>query len=914
MGERQARAHGVQGGHPVSVWRWFRSNSETNKRDLDAEIEAHVRMAAADARERGLDAAEAERQARREFGNEALVKDVTREAWGWLSLERLHQDFRYALRQMRKSWGFAAAVIGTLALGMGAATAMFTVIDRVLLRPLPYAQASRLVEVHEGMKADVKIGPTFLDIQEWRKWSQGFDGIAFYHWATGRNFLEGNASSQQVGSYKISGNLFAMLGVSPATGRDFRTGQDGFAKSPDATSVILSDSAWREAFGGETSILGKTVKISGEPYTVVGVMPRGFSFPFDSRTPQVWTLAQHGDDERGRTDKTPEYTVIARLADGTAPGQAQAQLATLQKEVAKGYVDADERKERSAIVIESYAASLVDKDLKRPLGMLLAASGVLWLIACVNATNLLLARAMVRQREVALRGALGAGRARIVQQFVVEGLMLATCAALAGAGLALLAVKLFAHGMEHRMPFPIKAALDWRVVAALLGLTIVSAVVSSVWPAWLPARSPIEPALRQSSQQSGGARGQNRLRGSLVVIEIAMSLTLLVGCGLLLRTIYALRHVPLGFRTDHIIVANLQVPGYKFTGRNMGDNLYAPLLQRMRHVPGVQAAGLMSEVPLGTTFQLLLSLLGDKSSSTGGRAKAIVARLNAASPELQKVFGFKMLAGRFLNEQDTLSSPPVLVVNRAFAREFASNQQDLNKVVGMELWHLTPDKPAHIIGVVDDLHQKSIAVPSQPEVEVSLAQVTLQSGFYQAIEMIGMDIAVRTNREPAAIIPELREVLRQADPALAGSTFKTMNQVVEDSYGSQTLAVRLLEIFAGSALLLCVAGLYGLLAYVVSQRTRELGVRFALGAQRGDVVWLVMRQAGVMVVTGVVLGLAMALAAGRLVRSYLYGVSAHDSWTLAAVAVVLMLSGAVAAYIPARRAAGVNPVEALRAE
>jgi len=438
--------------------------------------------------------------------------------------------------------------------------------------------------------------------------------------------------------------------------------------------------------------------------------------------------------------------------------------------------------------------------------------------------------------------------------------------------------------------------------------------MSSAWPAWLAARSPIEPALKQGGQQTGSARGHNRLRGGLVVAEIAMSLTLLVGCGLLLRTIYALRHVPLGFRTDHIIVTNLQIPAYKFAGHDLQDNLYAPLLERIKHVPGVQAAGLMSEVPLGKTFLLQLSLKGDPGSAHEKPRKDVIARLNAASPDLQKIFGFKMLAGRYLDEQDTLSAPPVLVVNRAFAREFAPDQEDLSKVVGMELWHLTPDKPAHIIGVVDDLRQKNIAEASQPEVQVSLSQVTQKSGFYQAIEGIAMDIAVRTNRDPEMIIPELREVLRQADPALAGSNFTTMNQVVEDSYGSQTIAAHLLEIFAGSALLLCVAGLYGLLAYVISQRTREMGVRIALGAQRADVVWLVMQQAGLMVVTGVVLGLALALATGRLVRTYLYGVSAHDAWTLVAVVAVLILSGAVAAYIPASRAAGVDPMEALRAE
>ncbi|HTD55750.1 MAG TPA: ABC transporter permease, partial [Silvibacterium sp.] len=581
--------------------RWFgaeRGGSESRRRDLDAEIEAHLAMAAADARERGLDEDAARHQARGEFGNAALVKDVTRESWGWIWTERLGQDLRYALRQIRKSPGFAATIIGTLALGIGAATAMFTVVDRVLLRPLPYRDAERLVEISEKGGREPDIDPTYLDIEEWRKWSRGFNGIAFYHWGTGRNFLETNSNAQQVGSYKVSANLFAVLGVVPQIGRDFRSEQDSFAKSGDASSVILSDGAWRESLGADPSVLGRTVKVSGQPYTVVGVMPRGFSFPFDTKFAQIWTLAQLGDGDRGRTDKTPNYGAIARLADGVAPERAQAELATLQKQVVKGYVDGDERSDRSGIVLKNYATSLVDRDLKRALGMLLAASAVLWLIACVNATNLLLARATVRQREIALRGALGAARARILQQFAVEGLLLSGSAALAGAGMALYAVKLFAHGMEHRLPFPVPATVDWRVAVALLGLTVVSALVSSIWPAWLAARAPIEPALKQGGLQSGGARGHNRLRGGLVVAEIAMSLTLLVGCGLLVRTIYALRHVPLGFRTDHIIVANLQIPGYKFAGHDMEDNLYAPLLDRIKHMPAVQAAGLMSEVPL----------------------------------------------------------------------------------------------------------------------------------------------------------------------------------------------------------------------------------------------------------------------------------------------------------------------------
>jgi len=473
---------------------------------------------------------------------------------------------------------------------------------------------------------------------------------------------------------------------------------------------------------------------------------------------------------------------------------------------------------------------------------------------------------------------------------------------------------LFASGMKHHLPFPVAIVPDWRMIAALLSLTVVSALISSVWPAWMSAHAPIEPALKQGGLQGGGARGQNRMRGVLVVVEIALSLTLLVGCGLLLRTIYALRHVPLGFRTDHIIVANLQIPGYKFAGQNMTNNFYLPLLERAKHLPGAQAAGLMTEVPLGGTFNVHLGLKLDAAESPDGKKKEVGALFKAATPDLQKVFGFKMLAGRFFNEQDMPSSQPVFVVNRAFAQEYSPEQQDLSKVIGKELWHITPAKHAVIVGVLDDMRQSAVAEPSQPEVEVNIEQVSPESGFYKAMEGIAMDLAVRTDRDPKLMIPELREVLRQADPALAGSNFTTMDQVVEDSFGSQRLAAHLLEIFGGSALLLCVAGLYGLLAYVVSQRTRELGVRLALGAQRGDLLWLVLRQASVMLVSGVVIGLGLAVASGRVVRSYLYGVSARDGWTLGLVAVTLMVIGLLAAYLPARRAAMVDPMEALRAE
>jgi predicted permease len=424
---------------------------------------------------------------------------------------------------------------------------------------------------------------------------------------------------------------------------------------------------------------------------------------------------------------------------------------------------------------------------------------------------------------------------------------------------------------------------------------------------------PIEPALKQGGQQSGTNRRQHRVRSSLVIAEIAMSLTLLAACGLLLRTIYALRHVPLGFRTDHIMVANLTIPAYRFAHRNMTTELYQPLLERVQRLPGVQAAALMTEVPLGQTFHMVLSLIGKGYGGHRSENDPITSNFRAVSPEAQQVFGFSMLSGRYFNQQDTAGSQPVAVVNRAFAQLYAPDQRNPTSVLGMHLLNMRQNQPVEVVGVLDDARQNSITQPL-PEAEICIPQMTPDSTSYLAVEGRAMDLALRTERPFASITPELRSLLRQASPEFANATFTNMDQVVADSYGSQTLAAHLLEVFGGTALLLCVSGLYGLLAYVVARRTREIGLRIALGAQRRQALWLILRQAGALVIAGVVIGTVLAVASGKFVRGFLYGVAEHDVWTLLIVALVLLISGGLAAYFPARKAAKVNPIEALRAE
>ncbi|HEY2466482.1 MAG TPA: FtsX-like permease family protein, partial [Terracidiphilus sp.] len=589
------------------------------------------------------------------------------------------------------------------------------------------------------------------------------------------------------------------------------------------------------------------------------------------------------------------------------------ELKTIQTEVATQYTEADYREFASSVRVERYGDSLVDEDVRKSLLALAGASCVLWLIACVNVTSLLLARATAREREIAVRGALGASRWRIVQQLVIEGLMLSGTASLAGIGLAMLTLRMFEHGLKTQFHIFTTLTPNLRVLGVLLVLTMMSALVSSAWPAMSAARAAIEPALRQGATQSGTGRRQHRLRGLLVVAEIAMSLTLLVACGLLLRTIYTLRHVPLGFKTDHVMVANMSIPNYKYAGRDLYKELYGPLLERVQHVSGVQNAALMSEVPLGQTFNIVFSFGDGGGSAADVRRGKIRAKASAVTPDNQKVFRFSMLRGRFFNDGDTATSTPVVVVNRAFVREWEGNDDDQGQILGTQLMNFTKEKRAVVVGVLDDERQVSVAKPSQPEIEVCLPQITPASMFYQPAGM-AMDLAVRTERDPAAMTSDLRRLMREASPELANSTFTTMDQVVEDSYGSQQLAARLLEIFGGTALVLCIAGIYGLLAYLVTQRTRELGIRIALGAQRGRVMAMVLRQAGGMLLSGLAAGLLLAYAASRLLRTLLYGVRPHDPSTMAVVTVMLLAGGLAASYLPARRAATVDPIEALRSE
>jgi predicted permease len=791
---------------------------------------------------------------------------------------------------------------------------MFAVVDSVLLRPLPYSASSQLVEIKDaGKKGPSMFGAPFLDIEQWRERSHSLQSIAFHTYDKPTSFLEGNSGPVQVNTPRVSTNLFATLGVEPTMGRDFNASVDGFERRDASKTAILSDAVWRDGFGADPQILSKVIKLNGNSYTVIGVMPRGFQFPFNPEKPQIWTPIELGNSDKVRIkNATPEYRIVARLRNGVSIDAARAELKVIQAEVAKQYTDPQARENATSVEVQGYGDTIVEGNTKQALLVLLAAAGLLWLIACVNVTSLMLARAVVRQREIAVCRALGASHWRVARQLLVEGLLLSGAASFFAIGLIFVTLHVFNRELVTQFNIHVATTPDITVISALLGLTVMSSVISSVWPSLLAARTAIDPLLRQGGLQSG--QNHHRAQQILVVSQVALSLALLTSCGLLLRTIFALKHVPLGFRTDHVIVADMVIPAYKFDSRNMTTELYQPLVKRVEQMPGVQAASLTTAVPLGKRFPILLTFAADERDPESVRIEDLVVQFRAVGPGLQRVFGFRMLMGRFFNEGDTPGSEPVVVVNRAFVKAYFGENRGPEKILGQELLSYGNEKLAHIIGVLDNERQASVIEESQPEIEVCIPQITPRSGFYRVAEGLAMNLAVRTERSPGSFIPELRRVLQSASPELAGSTFTTMDQVVDDSYGDHRIAARLLQIFAGSALLLCVTGLYSLLAYLVTQRTRELGIRFALGAQRQQVIWLVMRQAGWILIVGSAAGLALSFFASRMLANVIFGVKATDALTLTGATVLLMAIGLGAAFIPARQAAGVNPMQALRTE
>jgi putative ABC transport system permease protein len=810
-------------------------------------------------------------------------------------MNTLWQDLRFGVRMLAKSPGFALVAVAALALGIGANTAIFSVVNTVLLRPLPFAQPERLVTViprdeRDGSLGDAHSYPNFTDL---RAQKQLFEAAAAY--SAANSFLLGSDEPELLRGLVTSADLFPMLGVRPALGRTFTAEED----KPGAQRVIvLSDGLWRRRFNADPAIVGKSITLTSGPITVIGVMPPGFKYPVGMAKVDYWLPLVPNVQPGTLTERGAVFlAVVARVRAGATLQQAQAELNRTSQQLAAAYPDSNTA---LGFMLRPLHEELVG-DVRPALYVLLAAVGFVLLIACANVANLLLARAAARQREIAVRVALGASRWRIVRQLLTESLLLA----LAGGGLGLLlamwGLDLLIAAAPQNIPRLHEAALDPVVLAFTVGVSLLTGVVFGLAPALQATKTDFNEALKEGGRSGGEGLRQNRLRAVLVVAEVALSLVLLVGAGLLMQSFTRLLKVDPGFRPEHVLTADVVARSNSYPKPEQRAAFFQQVLQRIAQLPGVEAAGAVSPLPLGGNFEAFSFTIEGHPPAPRGEEPSADFRITSA--DYFRAMSIPVQRGRAFSERDNASAPPVVIVNETFARHFFAGEDPLGRrmVVGTG----AEDRPREIVGVVGDVRHAGLDAETTPEMYVPYLQ-----------ESAGrLTIVTRARAGDAgAIAASVRQSVREVDKDQPVYNVRPMTQLLADSVARRRFNMLLLGLFAAVALLLAALGLYGVMAYSVTRRTHELGIRIALGAQTRDVLRLVVRQGMALVAVGLVIGVCAALVVTRLIRTLLFGVSNVDPLTYAGVALLLLVVTLVACLVPARRATKVDPMVALRYE
>jgi putative ABC transport system permease protein len=826
-------------------------------------------------------------------------------------MQTLLYDLRYTFRQLAKTPGLALLAILTLALGIGANTAIFTVIESVLLRPLPYAHSEQLLYI--GPKSDKpSFGTTsWMNYSDVRAQSKLLSEVAGY--SEDVTVLERPDGSLSAVAPRVTPNLFSMLGAPPLLGRTFIEAE-GQAGGPQV--VLLSEGLWRESFHADPEIVGKMVKIGGTTRAVVGVMPRTFHFP----------ESMGADIEKGvwmPLQPTPEmlkdrgynfFNVIGVLRPGVTAAQAQRELDAIAAHVPP-------TKDESAVAFSSGLYQEILTGPVRPvLYGLLGALALVLLIACANVSNLLIARCLGRQQEFAVRAALGASRNRLIRQMLSEGLALSVLGCAVGVGLAQLAMVALHKLPDGTIPRADAISLHWTVLIALAAIAILTTVLSSLLPALLVARVNPQAALQAASRGIGSRTVSGRLSGSLVAGEVALSTLLLVGTGLLFHTLWNLEQSRLGFETAHVTTFSAMPANTAgFSSMTVSEDTanapvsvaaltYQPVLDRIRQEPGVESAALITSLPLsGMNVGSDFGILGQARDPN----KLKNAQVTAVSGDYSRTMGTPIVRGRMIGDGDVLSTPFAIVINETLAKKYFPGTGPIGKQIDLGGKDTGMIKPYAIVGILGDQVDRTVGGDPQPLILLPMQQIPTTSLFYQALLTTQVTFVVKTRGE-IPVAAEMRSVFHQIAPGFALDQFKTMQEVVESNTFSQRLGLYLVGSFAGLAVAMVFAGLYGVLSQLVSYRKREIGVRMALGATRVSVAKLVLRQGSILVGVGLGLGLLLAFATGRLVTSFLYHVQPLDMETYAAVVLALAIIGLTAALLPARKAASIEPMEALR--
>ncbi len=808
------------------------------------------------------------------------------------------QDIRHGLRVLIKSPGFTAVALGTLTLGIGATTAVFGVVNATLLRPLPYPDADRLVRIQEEHPMNRgREMPAFMTsdtLEAWRENPQAIDQIAGY---TGRSFTYQDESEPvRVRGAAVSPALFPLLRATAWLGRVFTEDEEASAAQPVA---VLSYARWQTRHDADPRVLGRLITLDDVSYSVIGVMPEGFYFP--DRETEIWIpLTLTTPQQRPGQRFIIAFSGLARLKDGVSLAQAEAEGQTIvgrQAPLAPGMA-------APTLRLVGFHDEMVG-DVRPALLALMAAVGFVLLIATANLANLLLARGAARQRELAVRAAIGAGRGRLIRQLVTESVALSVI----GGGLGLAAAYWILGVLPSFAPAGIpglgEAGIDATVLAFALAASVGAGVLFGTVPALQASRFDLVRALNEGAAQMGGGfrfRRGNRTRSVLVVAEVALALMLLVGAGLLVRSFVTLATVDPGFDPTNVLTVELNLPRPQYSDLTAANALFDQVLERTAGRPGVEAVGLVSSLPLTPGESLIAFRIQGQAAPTS-REEMTAARPQLVSPGYLDAMGLRLVAGRFVTDQDTDSSPRVFVVNEAFASAYFPGEE----VVGQRL-NLGRGEPTEIVGVVGDVHHRGLDSRPQPELYFSYRQSLSGQGAPRA------SIVARTTGDPLALVPFLRQDILDLNPSLPIDNVMTMEARLSSSVAQPRFYALVLGVFAAGALALAMVGIYGVLAYTVSRRSREIGLRMALGADGGRIRNLVIRQGALLVGVGVAFGLAGALVTTRALESLLFGVTTLDLPTLIAVPVVLVTVAIVACYVPVRRATRVNPMDALRYE
>ncbi len=823
----------------------------------------------------------------------------------------LGNDLRYAWRQLRRSPGFALAAVMTLALGIGATTTMFSVVDQVLLRPLPYKDPGQLVSISEVAYAKGAAnsfgGISLPDAEDWQTRSHMLQSVDYYTLLM--PVVGGIAHPHSVAQLVTSTHFLKMFGVNPVLGRDFSANESSGAATH---VVVLGADIWHTLFNSDRGVIGRSIPLNGAPYTIIGVMPESFRFqggssflfsPLDTAT----------KDLQSRSGGM--LSVMGRLQLGSTIADASRELNGIKQQDVRMY-RGEERDNK--IVVASYGETLTHS--VRP--ALLTLNGLVlavWLLATINVAGLLLTRTQGRRREIAVRAALGAGTVRLVRQFLVESVLLSLAGGACGLAITSTALRVLRHYLSNTLLNGDMIHIDAAVCVYVLAASCLSALIFGMLPALQAARLPILSGLREGSAGSGTSRRQSTLRDGLVAIEIALSLLLLSAAGVMAFTLYQMQRMPLGFNPEKVVTAELMLPqkGYGIPSEapreatNVTQLFVTPLLERVRHLPGVAAVGVTTVRPLRPDVSFLdrIEFAGRPKPDPREQQSA---NLRAATPDYFRAMGISLMQGRFFDAQDSPGAPLAAVVNEAFVRQIVVTGSPLGLQVKDE--DSGPHKYATIVGVMADARQGMLDA-AEPEMLFNLNQISPTDGFYSLLVSYHLDLVVRSHAQPDTLIPSITRIVHDLNPGVGVNDAEPMRTIVAATMGSQTLAARLLSLFALAALVIAAAGLYGLLAYQVTQQMRDFGVRLALGAQRKDVLWLVLRRAIVLLSIGSVLGIAVSLGLSRVAASLLYGVDTHNILlVIEAVTAILAITCITASYLPARRAAHTDPIEALRHE